>query len=166
MEGKSSFWKINSREETSRNYFTRTVIWVQKLVKTMKCEKKQLIHAQFIKKINKMASFASCYPVITSFQKHESHFFKDWGSFFELWRIRKKFSCLLFHRNQASALGSDKTWVLLNVEIWSTKSFSRGKSNTGWWVTFRSKDVDAGTIILRPLEVYFLEKTLSVTDSD
>lgn len=77
MWGKGSFWKINSREETSRNYFTWTVIWVQKFVTTMKHERKQIICAEFTMKLNKMASFTSCFPVITSFQKHESQFFKD-----------------------------------------------------------------------------------------
>lgn len=77
MRGEELFWKINSREETSRNYFTWTVIWVQKLVTTMEQERKQLICVQFIKKLNMMTSFTSCYPVITSFQKCESQFFKD-----------------------------------------------------------------------------------------
>lgn len=131
----------------------------------MKHERQQLICAQFIKK-HKMASFASSYPVITSFQKHRSQFFKDWGSFLEVWWRRKKFSYLLSCWNQASALGSDETWALLNDEIRSTQPFSTGTSTTGWWFTFLSKDIGTGTIALGPVELYFSEKTLSVTDSN
>lgn len=127
----------------------------------MKHERKQLICAQFIKKLNKMAYFASCYLMITSFQKHESQFSRNWGSFLELWRTMKKFSYLLSHWNQASALGNDKTWALLNDETWSTQSFNTGRNTTGWWFTFLFKDVGTGTIVLRPVEVYFSVNTVT-----
>lgn len=130
----------------------------------MKHERKQLIHAQFIKQHNKVASLPSCYPAIISFQKHESEFCKGWGSFSVLWS-RKKVSFLPCHWNQASALQSDKTWVLLKDEGQSTRSFSTGRSTTGWF-TFLSKAIGTGMTVPRSVEVYFSEKTLAVTESD
>ena len=111
----------------------------------MKHERKQLIHAQFVRQHNKVASFPSCYPAIISFQKHESQFCKGQGSFSELWS-RKKASFLPCHWNQASALGSDKTWVLLNDETQSTQSFSTGRKTTDWFM-FPSKGIGTGTTV-------------------
>lgn len=130
----------------------------------MKHERKQLIHAQFIKHLNKMASFSSCYPVITSFQKHESQFCKGWDTFSELWS-RNKASFPPCHWNQVSALGSDKTWVFLNDETWSTQSFNTGRKTADWF-KFLSKGIGTATAVPRLVEVYFSEKTLTVTYSD
>lgn len=129
----------------------------------MKHEGKQLMHPQFSEKHNKVAPFPSCYPAIISFQKHKSQFCKGWESFSDLWG-RKKVSILPRHWNQASALGHDKTWVLLNDETQTTQSFSTRRKTTEWFM-FSSKGMDTGITVPRPVKVCFSEKTLTVTDS-